>query len=125
MTTVPLMAAAALAVALGLSNGALAGPPGATLSAVQDVHRLEPAAMRGGRAQTNRRADVVPRIVVRPWVRPPWYQWAPGGAITAGAAGGVALGGAAARLGGRPPRPNMCWFFSAGRGREGFWDFCR
>lgn len=59
------------------------------------------------------------------WYRP--YRWRPGGAIVAGAAIGFL---SAAAVGTyyytvpRPPRPDLCWYYTDPTRTSGFWDFC-
>lgn len=59
------------------------------------------------------------------WHRP--YRWRPGGAIVAGAAIGFL---SAAAVGTyyyavpRPPRPDLCWYYTDPTRTNGFWDFC-
>jgi hypothetical protein len=59
----------------------------------------------------------------RPWVRPPYYTWRPGGAIAAGAALGF-VAGSAAVVYGVPPVPGYCWYYTDYSRTQGFWDVC-
>ena len=60
------------------------------------------------------------------WYRP--YRWRPGGAIVAGAAIGflsaAAVGTTYYYAVPRPPRPDLCWYYTDPTRRNGFWDFC-
>lgn len=57
--------------------------------------------------------------------RRPYYGWAPGGAIAAGAAIGV-LGAAAAAAyaSSAAPAPGLCWYYTDATYESGFWDNC-
>lgn len=65
-----------------------------------------------------------PPIAHRPWVRPRRYSWRPGGAIAAGAALGFVAAATASSWAGRPPAPNLCWYYTDWSRRQGFWDLC-
>jgi hypothetical protein len=60
----------------------------------------------------------------RPWARPPYYTWRPGGAIAAGAALGFVAAGAAVVYAGAPPVPGYCWYYTDPSRTQGFWDVC-
>jgi hypothetical protein len=58
--------------------------------------------------------------------RRPYYRWAPGGAIAAGAAIGVLSAAAAAAYASTPaPASGLCWYYTDATYRAGFWDVCR
>lgn len=63
-------------------------------------------------------------VYVGGWRRP-YYGWAPGGAIAAGAAIGV-LGAAAAAAyaSSSAPAAGLCWYYTDASRRSGFWDKC-
>lgn len=66
------------------------------------------------------------RNAVRPavrWVRPRHYHWHPGAAVAAGAAIGFVTASVAVWAG-RPPGPNLCWYYTDPSRKKGFWDTC-
>lgn len=97
------------------------------------VRPVRPMVVRPGvRPAHLRPVPVRPAPVVRyapryygSWYRP--YRWRPGGAIIAGAAIGFL---SAAAVGTyyytvpRPPRPDLCWYYTDASRLNGFWDFC-
>lgn len=98
-------------------------------SAQRGQGNRRPSAGRPGRppgAHRPGRPGVRPRppIAHRPWARPRRYSWRPGGAIAAGAALGFIAAANAARWGGRPPRPDLCWYYTNRARTRGFWDIC-
>ena len=88
------------------------------------VHR--PPGRRPATHRPPRRPSHVhrPPAVHRPWVRPRRYSWRPGGAIAAGAALGFVAAASAASWAGRPPSPDLCWYYTDRTRRRGFWDVC-
>jgi len=60
-----------------------------------------------------------PRWGYRPWVRRPYY-----GTIIGGIALGTVIGVTAIGLAPRPPRPDLCWFWTDEREVAGYWDYC-
>lgn len=58
------------------------------------------------------------------WHRP-HYHWRPGGAIAAGAAiGFLSAAAAAAYAASAAPAAGLCWYYTDGSRRTGFWDVC-
>ncbi|MGQ3215219.1 MAG: hypothetical protein ACT6U0_10455 [Shinella sp.] len=80
---------------------------------------------RGCAAVGNHGAVAVRRPPVRGVVVVnPRRYWPAGGAIAAGAAIGFIAGAAAASVAGTPPQSGMCWFYTDGTKKTGFWDVC-
>lgn len=99
-------------------------------SAQRGQGNRRPSAGRPGRRPSashrpGRRPGARPPVAGhRPWARPRRYSWRPGGAIAAGAALGFVAAANAARWGGRPPRPDLCWYYTNRSRTQGFWDLC-
>ena len=55
----------------------------------------------------------------RPWYRRPYY-----GTIIGGIALGSILAVTAYGLAPRPPRPDLCWYWSDEIQSQGYWDYC-
>ncbi len=93
----------------------------------QVVVRRRTVVRRGpaGGVTVRSRTVVRPGPVARPWVRPAYYRWRPGGAIAAGAAIGFVAGAAAVSWAATPaPVPGYCWYYTDASKKQGFWDAC-
>ena len=60
-----------------------------------------------------------PVVVVRPWVRRPYY-----GELVAGIALGTIVAVAVANAMPPPPEPGLCWYWTNPGRTHGYWDYC-